>query len=707
MTTIFRKSALFLLLLILVTYADSYRFVFFPFKEDKPSGLIDWVSYALPELCFLKLHSISGINVWDPVTLFQIDSSAYLMNNDSVLIKHQNRWEWDIAIGGDFYVDNDTLKVKAKVYWTAGKQEDLKMELKFTSGMENIDSLGNELVFKVLNVVKHELKRTDSIAIRKKCFSNINAYKTFSRGLGFEMYGDNNAAVTAYNRAVELDPEFAYAWCRLSNLYDKNGYYESALKGFEHVTDCKYKDTYTIAAAADFMIEKSVPSLAYKYIEDHRTELEKTAEGKLVIGKEYLAQGEYQRTFAVLMQALASGPSDLEIQFTLGNAYLLAGEYKKATDLFNELVKFDPENLRYYSSLGAAYRNSGSLMESSMILESALKIDPQNTTILVDLAQTFYKLKWYQRARQLLQKAIDIDPQLDIAYVNLGVVYWFEGKKNDARRSFERASTVPVSRRASYNNIGNIFSLEQSGRKAIKAYKKADKSGKKNVTVQYNLAIAYQKARKIKKAVYYFNEVLRLSPERVDIMLQAALLTESLNRLSEAESYYRKILDIYPYHRETIYNFVRILDLNKRFSEAVKPVETYLEHFPSDKDMLVLLCNIYLEMGWYEVAIMKYNFIIRDFPEAAEGYWGVARSMYDLIMFKNAKNYDQAIYALKLASDHSPENPEPDILTGNLYINFKNYKELAIEHFQKALARSKNEKEKKAIREKIALAQKK
>ena len=128
MTAILRKSTFFVLLLALTITADSYRFVFFPFKEQKPSGLCDWVSYALPELCFLKIHSISEMNVWDPVTLFQIDSSSYLMDSDSLLTKHQNRWEWDIAIGGEYTVESDTLKVKAKVSWAVGKQEDLKME---------------------------------------------------------------------------------------------------------------------------------------------------------------------------------------------------------------------------------------------------------------------------------------------------------------------------------------------------------------------------------------------------------------------------------------------------------------------------------------------------------------------------------------------------------------------------------------------------
>jgi tetratricopeptide (TPR) repeat protein len=688
-------------ILLTLSFADSQRFMLFPFTDEHPEIFNNWARYAITELCFAKINSVQSVDIWDPRVLFKIDSSAYLMNNDSILIQHQKRWKWDIAIGGSFQIQNDTIFVHAKVFRATGEQPNAKMEHLFTYPVEHIENLANLIVYKALSTTKVSLTKEDSVLIERKMFNSLDAFKTCAQGLGFEMHGLFDAAVTAYSRAVELDPECAYALVNLSDLYERNGNSDAAMNGFSRVADCRYKDEFTIARTANFMVDNLVPSQAVRYVDNMRSELEKTSLGKLAIGKSYIVQGEYQRGFATLTQALAMGQSDLEIQFSLGSAYLLAGEYKKAIDVFNELIKYSPDNLRYYSSLGAAYRNSGRLMESSMILESASKIDPMNTTILIDLAHTYYDLKWFERARQLLQKVIDLDPELDIAYVNLGVVYWFEGRKVEAQKSFERAALVPVSKRASWNNLGNIFSIEGNNRKAIRAYKKADKSGTKNVVVQHNLAMAYIKAGKFNKAIERYNELLRLAPERFDIRLQVAQLTEKAGRYSEAETHYRKMLEIYPYHREAIYKYVGVLERNKRIKEAIKPVELYLENFPTDKDMMVLLCDVYYKMGWYEVAIMKYNFIIRDFPDAGDGYVGVAKCMYDMIKQKNATNYDDAIYALKRASEHAPKNYLPDMLAGDIYFEYKNYNDLALEHYKTAMSRTTDEKIKKLIKSKI------
>lgn len=699
----FLLKAWFVLVVMLThSFADSPRFMLFPFIDERPQIFNNWVRYALPELCFVKLHQVQSVDVWDPRVLFQIDSSAYMMDNDSVLIRHQKRWKWDIAVGGSFQIQNDTLYVQAKVLSATGSQSNMKTEQRLSYPVEHIETLANQLVYKVVSMANISLTKADSILIERKFFNSQDAFRTCAQGLGFEMHGLFDDAVTAYSRSVELDPECAYALVNLSNLYERNGNFDSAMKGFSGVAESKYKDELTVARAANFMVDNLVPLQAVRYVDNFKATLEKTAAGKLAIGKRYIVQGEYERGFAALTQALAMGQSDLGIQFTLGNAYLLAGEFKKAIDVFNELIKYHPDNLRYYSSLGAAYRNSGSLMESSMILESALKNDPLNTTILIDLAHTYFDLKWFERARQLLQKVIDIDPEIDVAHVNLGVVYWFEGKRDDARKSFERASLVPVSKRASWNNLGNIFSIEGNNRKAIRAYNKADKSGTKNVVVQHNLAIAYFKAGKYNKAIERYNELLRLAPERLDVRLQIAQLTEKTGRYDEAETHYRKMLEIYPYHREAIYQYVRVLERNKRINEAVKPVEYYLENYPTDKDMMIQLCDVYYKMGWYEVAIMKYNFIIRDFPDAADGYLGVAKCMYDMIKLKNASNYDDAIYALKQASEHAPDNYLPDMMAGDIYSEYKKYSELAAEHYNKAMSRTTDDKIKKMIRLKMA-----
>ncbi len=277
-----RISLLLILFFSIFASADSFRFALFPLTNEKTSLMNDWVRYAIPELCNAKLQSLSGINVLNPVLLFQIDSTELKIENDSLLVKHKNRWDWDIAIGGSFKVNGDTLKTTIKVFWAPAKKENLRMELNYTSRVEDFDTISTALVLNVLTLLKYRMNHGDTTLLQREMFRDRNAFQTYALGLGFEMHCDFNAAITAYHRAIEIDSDLALAWCRLSNLYSKNGKYDLALKGFQKIDDCKFKDNTTIADAADFMVEKMIPSIATRYIESHRIALEKTAKGQAV-----------------------------------------------------------------------------------------------------------------------------------------------------------------------------------------------------------------------------------------------------------------------------------------------------------------------------------------------------------------------------------------------------------------------------------------
>jgi tetratricopeptide (TPR) repeat protein len=111
-------------------------------------------------------------------------------------------------------------------------------------------------------------------------------------------------------------------------------------------------------------------------------------------------------------------------------------------------------------------------------------------------------------------------------------------------------------------------------------------------------------------------------------------------------------------------------------------------------------------MGWYEVALQKYEFVVRDFPTHPDGYTGVGRTMYDLIVHKGSKAYDKAIFALKNASEIAVADPEPDYLAGIIYRDYKHYPELALEHLAKALARASEPSMKEKVRAAMAEVQK-
>src|SRR5512133_42806 len=259
------KTWFVLVIMLTLCFADSQRFMVFPFTDERPEIFNNWARYAIPELCFVKLHSVQSVDIWDPRVLFQIDSSAYLMNNDSILIRHQKRWKWDVAIGGSFRIQNDTMYLHAKVVLANEKQPNTKIEQHLSYPVEHIENLANLLVYKVLSTAKVSLTKADSALIERVLFNSQDAFKPCAQGLGFEMHGMYDAAVTAYSRAVELDPECAYALANLSNLYERNGSFDAAMSGFSRVVECKYKDEFTIAQAANFMVDNSVPLQAVRY----------------------------------------------------------------------------------------------------------------------------------------------------------------------------------------------------------------------------------------------------------------------------------------------------------------------------------------------------------------------------------------------------------------------------------------------------------
>jgi tetratricopeptide (TPR) repeat protein len=693
---------LFLILLFSQITAASVRInvAALPLKNESGNEMFDWISYSLPEVLYRKAQLIEGLKIWDPVFLIQTDSNSTQLINDSLFSVHRNRWQWDAAISGKYTVINDTVWIRLQVIWYTGKDEMIKMEIKGESALQNMQLLFSNLSLKVFSLIQFPLSTTDSICINHVLNVPSICFQTYFSGYSSEVQGDYSGAITAYNRAIEIDPHFETGICRLAKLYANSGNYERAMGLFEQIGG-SISDPLVVADVANFFIEAKPISDASGYVDSKKKYLEMSATGLKAIGSLFIAMGEYQRALSFLTKAVAAGPGDLEVEFTLGMAYLSTGDNSMAIDIFNRLIRFRPNYLRFYSSLGAAHRNAGRLMESSMVLQTALKMDPHNSTILIDLAQTYSQLLWYQKAAQLLLQAHEYSPTNFDVIVNLGVVYWHLGNKVEAEKWLSCASENQSTRQSSLVNFGNLSFTDGNVKKAIKLYRKALKSGKNNETLFFNIANAYLVSKKYRKAIFYFDELLRLSPNRIDVLLKLGEISEKQKAFEKAELYLQKALDIAPYNKSVINSLVHILEAQEKFQSAIKPVEMYLENFPSSKEYLLLLAGLYRKMEWLEVAIMKYQFVMRDYPDLAAGYLGAGECLYDLSKIKRNINCEDAIYILRKAAELDSLKPEANLLIGNIYLECKGYRELAVDHWKKALKYTINARERKLIMSKI------
>ena len=81
----------------------------FPLTDACRGEFTGWVGPALVDDLFRKLQSLDGMQVWDPLFLFQADSTGWEMQSPAAAKLHRNRWQWDVAVGGSYRVTGDAV----------------------------------------------------------------------------------------------------------------------------------------------------------------------------------------------------------------------------------------------------------------------------------------------------------------------------------------------------------------------------------------------------------------------------------------------------------------------------------------------------------------------------------------------------------------------------------------------------------------------
>jgi serine/threonine protein kinase/Tfp pilus assembly protein PilF len=201
--------------------------------------------------------------------------------------------------------------------------------------------------------------------------SNTAAYTAYLRGLGIEQSQSGISsfqnAAAAYAEAVQLDPDFALAWARLS-----------LVRGFLYFNG----------------VDRNANSaLAVKEAADRATALAPQ------LGEAWLAQGAYRsrvlRDRAAALEAYREAEKRLP-NSSLVNEYMVyaewhLGRWKDAEAHLSKATSLDPRNLRLWTRAAQdVFRPLGRSAEANAALDRALEISPNNeyaVTAKVELFQ--------------------------------------------------------------------------------------------------------------------------------------------------------------------------------------------------------------------------------------------------------------------------------------------------------------------------------
>ncbi|PIS36885.1 MAG: hypothetical protein COT35_08850 [Nitrospirae bacterium CG08_land_8_20_14_0_20_52_24] len=237
--------------------------------------------------------------------------------------------------------------------------------------------------------------------------------------LGFIYNGRGlvDEAIEQYEKALEINPNYALALANLGNNYRKKGYPGRAKALYEKAIKVNPKYTGAMLNLADVwmsegLVEKAV--LEYEKVLEIDPE---SAEGHYSLGVAYYEQGRLEKAISHYQKALDLNPEYSEAYYNLGISYEKAGMPDNAISAYEAALKIDPLNSQIHNNLGSIYGTKGMFEEASREFQKVLELGPENGIAYYNLSGIFFLQKEFALAVEYCDKALKLNYPVPEGYL--------------------------------------------------------------------------------------------------------------------------------------------------------------------------------------------------------------------------------------------------------------------------------------------------
>ena len=217
----------------------------------------------------------------------------------------------------------------------ASAQQDVESKEQVLKGMDRAASDLRQKLGESLTSVKQF-----ATPLEQATTSSLDALKEYSLGHEAHSYEEDAAAIPHFQRAVQLDPNFAMAYGEMGTAQGNRGMDKEAEATLRKAMDLK----------------------------DRASELERF----YIAGHYYGQIGDIEKSVSIFEQWHKLYPRDTTPINNLHLAYLDLGEFQKALELALEEMRLEPESAYSYNDLARAYRCLNRNQEAKAVLDQAV-----------------------------------------------------------------------------------------------------------------------------------------------------------------------------------------------------------------------------------------------------------------------------------------------------------------------------------------------
>jgi serine/threonine protein kinase/Tfp pilus assembly protein PilF len=352
----------------------------------------EWIGSGIAETVTSDLKKVRGLSVIGRERTFEVlkdlNTGQLTDFDETVAIDIGRRLAASWILGGGYQRIGEMIRITARVIDV--DTGEVIRTVKIDGDIKEIFALQDKIVYELSQGLNLELGTSEINEIEAEETQSVEAYESFSRGMINLRTGSRDSldrAIHYFEKAAEMDPNYAGAWAALSAAYDLKG-------GF-----------------------LSIPELSLKAV-------------------------EYAE------KAVKLNPSLSHAHQFLGGAYSTLGRYDDAIASMNEAVRLEPNNAGAHGSLARAYWLGKGMVEEAIVeLEHAVSINPQAGYSYLQLVFLHTLIGNYTRAEAAAKHAIELQEkyisgkeglQVVGAHTRLGYCYYRQRRYDEAIEEYQR-----------------------------------------------------------------------------------------------------------------------------------------------------------------------------------------------------------------------------------------------------------------------------
>ncbi|PYK34876.1 MAG: hypothetical protein DME54_07015 [Verrucomicrobia bacterium] len=284
--------------------------------------------------------------------------------------------------------------------------------------LTDVFAIQTDLSQKIANELRAKLSPSEKAQMTRKPTENGEAYLAFVQGhnlsCAFEDFEKLKQGEQLFERAIELDPNFALAMARYSQL-------------------------------ESWILHNN----------------ERTVERR-------------QKARTLANRALQLQPELPEAHLALGFSYYYGdNDFATALKEFEIAQRGLPNESEVYLAIGAIQRRQGKWPESTASLEKAVSLNPKDMWSLQNLSFNYAMLRNYETADKIIDRALAVDPTaLEPLEVKSKLAIAARGDFSIAEKAFEAVKSVPMTKEQKIKTIAgraNVFLLERRYNEGLQA----------------------------------------------------------------------------------------------------------------------------------------------------------------------------------------------------------------------------------------------